>query len=187
MTRMVSPQPGMRNSSATRGSSQHVAQRVDAVVAAPVGNQQRLLVVHAHETRRVAARRAVEPARPEEASAKNGAASMRARYCGVTWSVSFWIDGAVGLAVDALELADAGDEVVAGNRRGHRFCPHESSAISITSDHRTVKRGMREVERYECLNSTHAERKSNAVLPPRHSFSHAYPLWVIGTGFLHRR
>ena len=40
-----------------------VAQRVDAVVAAPVGNEQRLLVVHAHEARRIAARRAVEPVR----------------------------------------------------------------------------------------------------------------------------
>src|SRR5215470_13269702 len=40
-----------------------IAQRVDAVVAAPVGHKQRLLVLDAHEARRVAARRAIEPAR----------------------------------------------------------------------------------------------------------------------------
>src|SRR5262249_9890397 len=37
-----------------------VAQAVDAVIAAPVGNEQRLLVVDAHEARRIAARGAIE-------------------------------------------------------------------------------------------------------------------------------
>jgi hypothetical protein len=40
-----------------------VAQAVDAVVAAAFGQQQRLLVLHRHEARRVAARRCVEAAR----------------------------------------------------------------------------------------------------------------------------
>ena len=41
-----------------------VAQRVDAIVAAAVGNEQRLFIGHAHKTRCVAARRAIEPFRP---------------------------------------------------------------------------------------------------------------------------
>ena len=43
-----------------RGIVEEVAQAVDAVVAATVGDQQRLFVLHAHEAGRVAARRAVE-------------------------------------------------------------------------------------------------------------------------------
>src|SRR6516165_1840560 len=64
-----------------------VAQAVDAVVAAPVGNKQRLFVVDAHEARRVAARGTIE------ASGKNGATSMKARYCVVMRSASLAIDG----------------------------------------------------------------------------------------------
>ena len=58
--RMVSPTPGMRNNSATRGSRTRLRKAVDAVVAAAVGNDEGVLVEHPHETRRVAARRAVE-------------------------------------------------------------------------------------------------------------------------------
>jgi hypothetical protein len=73
-----------------------VAQRVDAVVAAPVRYEQRLLVGDPHEARRVAARRAVEPVGTADASAKNGAASMKARYGRVMRSVSLTSDGPNG-------------------------------------------------------------------------------------------
>ena len=63
MMRSVSLTPGIRNSSATRGSCDQVAQAVDAVVAAAVGHDEGLLVDHAHEALRIAARRAVEPVR----------------------------------------------------------------------------------------------------------------------------
>ena len=59
-----------------------VAQAVDAIVAAAVGDEQRVLVDHAHEARRIAARRAVEAFRPAGRQHQNGAASISLRYCG---------------------------------------------------------------------------------------------------------
>jgi hypothetical protein len=64
ITRIVSPMPGDEKQQRDARIADDIAQGVDAVVAAAIGNEQSFLVRHPHETRRVAARRAIEPIRP---------------------------------------------------------------------------------------------------------------------------
>jgi hypothetical protein len=55
-TRSVSPAPGNQEQQRHARVGQQVAQAVDAVVAAALGQQQRLVVLDGDKTRRVAAR-----------------------------------------------------------------------------------------------------------------------------------
>ena len=61
-TRSVSPTPGIMNSNADARIREDVAQAVDAVVAAALGQQQRALVLHLDKAGRIAARRDIEAA-----------------------------------------------------------------------------------------------------------------------------
>ena len=102
---------------------QNVAQTIDAVVAAPIGNQQRLLVVDAHEARRIAARRAIKAVR-----ARGGEGEERRRLDEglVLGGDTVGLLGGrrtIGLAINAPKRLDAGDDVIAKFR--HVGLPNE--------------------------------------------------------------
>jgi hypothetical protein len=61
--RMVSPDAGYQEQQRYARIANQIAEAVDAIVATPVGNDERRLVDHAHEAGRIAARRAIEAVR----------------------------------------------------------------------------------------------------------------------------
>ena len=89
MMRNVSPTPGMRNSSDTRGSRTMLRKLSMRLLPRRSG----IISVRSPATRTKpgASPRGEQstPSGPTLASTKNGAASMKARYCGLMWSISF--------------------------------------------------------------------------------------------------
>ncbi len=65
---------------------------IDAVVAAPVGQHQRALVLDMDHRAGIPARRAIQPLRPTVASATKGEASSMRRYSGVRKGVTLRSD-----------------------------------------------------------------------------------------------
>ena len=80
LTRSVSPMPGNEKQQRDARIAHDVAEAVDAVVAGPVGDSERLVVEDTHKTGRVAfaaSSRALPG--PQVATATNGAASISLR------------------------------------------------------------------------------------------------------------
>src|SRR5262249_54576673 len=83
-----------------------IAQAVDAVIAAPVGNQQRLLVLNAHESGRIAARGTIKAVGPRRGQREE---RRRLDEGAIMWGDAVGLLGnrrPIGLAVDALQRLD---------------------------------------------------------------------------------
>src|SRR6266508_3397732 len=92
---------------------QDVAQAIDAVIATPVGYKQRLLVVNADETRRVAARGAIEAVRARSGERKERRRLDKSAVMGGDAVGLLGDRWSIGLTIDALERLDGGDDVIA--------------------------------------------------------------------------
>ena len=119
-----------------------IAQAVDAIVAAAIGDQQRLLVAHAHEAGRIAARRAIETFGPAGREHDKGRGLDQRAILRADVVDLFDQRRAIGLfAIERFELAHGGDEMIAGTVGRHAVV--SCSGDPITPPGVVARRGRR--------------------------------------------